>query len=363
MVDDRPFTPDWLSPPGETITTILRERGLTSEDFARSIQLAPGEVSQLLAGQAVLTAELARRLAGVFGASVDFWIKRESRYREDLARLRQEALRAVGLKWLNELPTKDMLKWGWVGPASDLATQAALVLQFFGVSSVESWRSTYGNVLHPVAFRTSSTFETQPGALVAWLRQGEILASSIPCARWSPERLRLRLTAFLDLTREKDPEVFLPELRRLCATCGVALVILRTPKKCPASGASRFLSPTRPLLMLSFRYLSDDHFWFTFFHEVAHLLLHADKDLFLEGRDRVSTEEEEEADTFAANLLIPPDYHAEMFRLPARAVPVVRFAHKVGVSPGIVVGQLQHRGHFSYDQLNRLKRRYEWKDD
>jgi HTH-type transcriptional regulator / antitoxin HigA len=35
--------------------------------------------------------------------------------------------------------------------------------------------------------------------------------------------------------------------------------------------------------MLSFRYKTNDHFWFSLFHELAHLLLHGKKSLFLEG--------------------------------------------------------------------------------
>lgn len=154
-----------------------------------------------------------------------------------------------------------------------------------------------------------------------------------------------------------------PELMRRCAECGVAVVALRAPKLCRASGATRFLSPTRPLLMLSFRYLSDDQLWFTFFHEAGHLILHGPWSMFLEGEGRVSTEEEEEANTFAANTLIPPENHTEMLGLRMHARPVMRFARLIGIAPGIVVGQLQHRGRIGYHQLNSLKRRYKWVEE
>ena len=117
------------------------------------------------------------------------------------------------------------------------------------------------------------------------------------------------------------------------------------------------------MILLSFRYLSDDQFWFTFFHEAGHLLLHGDRCIFLEGDDTLTTEEEAEANAFAANILIPPEYQAEMLRLPLDGRAVMRFARKVGVSPGIVVGQLQHHGRFRRNQLNNLKRRYTWVED
>ncbi|WP_416208177.1 ImmA/IrrE family metallo-endopeptidase [Halomonas sp.] len=52
------------------------------------------------------------------------------------------------------------------------------------------------------------------------------------------------------------------------------------------------------MLMLSFRYLSDDHFWFTVFHEIGHLLLHDIADVHIEGMDDEDDVQEQEADFF-----------------------------------------------------------------
>ena len=94
MVDDTPFSPDWVSPPGATIATILEERGATPIELARWIERSPDDVEDLLVGRAEITADVARRLASVLGASEAFWTRRESQYRADLARLQQEAVAA-----------------------------------------------------------------------------------------------------------------------------------------------------------------------------------------------------------------------------------------------------------------------------
>jgi Zn-dependent peptidase ImmA (M78 family) len=115
-------------------------------------------------------------------------------------------------------------------------------------------------------------------------------------------------------------------------------------------------------IALSFRHLTDDHFWFTFFHEAAHLLLHRD------GRPRVDTErqpesnEEVEADRFSAEILIPVEHRAELASIALNWRAITRFALRVGVSPGIILGQLQHDGRIAYDRLNWLKRRYTWSE-
>src|SRR5689334_2956597 len=121
--------------------------------------------------------------------------------------------------------------------------------------------------------------------------------------------------------------------------------------------ATRFLSPSRALLLLSFRYLSDDHFWFTFFHEAGHLVLHSKKALFLEG-GAASTAEEREANEFSAATLVPPEFQNELERLSVDRHAIRNFAKKIGVSPGIVLGQLQFRGRARRNQLNTLRARF-----
>ena len=164
------------------------------------------------------------------------------------------------------------------------------------------------------------------------------------------------------LTRTKDPKRFIPELIRRCAECGVAVAVVRAPAGCRASGATRFLSPDRALLLLSFRYLSDDQFWFTFFHELGHLLLHGETELFLEDLD-VSGEKdkyESEANSFAESLIIPPEFKRDLTEVRLEMRSLVRLAHKIGVSAGLVVGQLQHSGRIPQRHFNGLKVRYDW---
>jgi plasmid maintenance system antidote protein VapI/Zn-dependent peptidase ImmA (M78 family) len=363
MTKETGFAPDWLSPPGDTIATILEERGLSPSDLARKLRRSAADIANLLTGDAALTDEIASELSVAFGSTPEFWRKRESRYRRDLARLEQEASLPSNQAWLSRLPIKDMVEWGWITPARQPVRKVLACLQFFGVASAQAWRENYTDVLQAVAFRTSPTFKSEPEAVAAWLRQGEIEASSIKCQDWNPERFRDELTRIRSLTRQNNPDVFLPTLIEKCARCGVAVVVLRAPRKCRASGATRFLSPERPMLLLSFRYRADDHFWFTFFHEAGHLLLHGNKSIFIEGPEKQSSKEEDEANAFAETVLIPSQFQEEMYQLTANKIAVIRFARKVGVSRGIVVGQLQHYKVIGQRQLNDLKRRYSWSVD
>ncbi len=361
MSEEKDFQPDWVSPPGETIAEILEQRNLSPTTFAERIGRTSEEIQGLIRGDEKITIETARKLESVLGASVAFWMIRESQYRDDQTRLASYIVSDAGDRWLAGLPLTDMVKFGWIKPVRRATGVLAECLRFFDVPNVQAWREKYNGMLRQAAFKTSRSFQANPGATAAWLRQAEIEAASINCKPWNAECFKNILIEIRTLSRKKAPSVFIPELTNRCAKCGVAVVILRAPAGCRASGATRFISPDKALLLLSFRYLSDDHFWFTFFHEAGHLLLHNKKALFLEDDDTALTKEEEEANEFAADVLIPQKFKEPLLNLPVNGFEVIRFAKLVGVSPGIIVGQLQHYGRFTHRQLNNLKRRFVWK--
>jgi HTH-type transcriptional regulator/antitoxin HigA len=351
------FSPNWVSAPGDTIADILRERNLSVADLAHHMGDSPEQVTDLLQGRASITLGIARRLEAVLGASVEFWMARDFQYREDTARLYP-----ADNEWLGELPLGDMIQFGWLKPVPRPSEEMAACLRFFNVPDVAAWRKTYAKVEEMVAFRTSPSFDSRPGSVAAWLRKGELESEAIRCGPWNAERFEESLARIRRLTKQKHPSRFIPELRGICAACGVAVVIVRAPSGCRASGVTRFISQNRALLLLSFRYLSDDQFWFTFFHEAGHLLVHGKAGFFLEGLGGPTTREEDEANQFAARTLIPPEFHQKLLRLPVNGRKVIRFAHEVGISAGIVVGQLQHYGRATQRQLNNLKRRFSWQD-
>ena len=362
------FQPDWASPPGETMSDILDERNIDYRVFADRLGLSYEDTTHLLHGRATITIDTARRLVDVLGASVEFWMSRDYQYRRDAQRLQTtEEL------WLRQLPIGDMIRFGWLEQPPLPADELKTCLQFFDVRTFPEWRRVYGVLAETAAFRTSPTFESRPEAVAAWLRQGEIQAQSIQCGNWDPGGFEQSLSEIRPLTRRKYPHDFIPALQKICARNGVAVVAIRSPNGCRASGATRITVDKTAILQFSFRYLADDQFWFTFFHECGHLLLHGSKyymqaatetqrSWILEGIDIQNPDEENEANQFAFDTLIPQKYQQELRDFPVRRRDIIRFAIRIGVSSGIIVGQLQRLGRIEFNQFNDLKRRYTWGD-
>ena len=368
MTSRQAFRPEWASAPGETIADLLADQRLSVDDFARLMEYTPEEVRDLLEGRTSISVRIARRLAQTLGASVEFWMSRDYQYREDISRLHN-----AERDWLRDLPIGDMIRFGWLSPTPLPADETRACLAFFGVPSISAWRQVYGGLEHMAAFRTSRAFDSRPGSVAAWVRRGEVEAEQIETKPWDPRQFEASLEAVRHLTKRRDPRHFIPELQQCCAEAGVAVTVVRAPAGCRASGAVRFLTPSKALVQLSFRYLSDDQFWFTFFHEAGHLLLHRERISYLEslrgdscglleGADPLSEEEEQQANEFAVRTLIPLEFRVGLENLRADPRAVIRFSVQVGVSPGIVVGQLQHLGRIAPNRLNMLKRRYRWDD-
>ncbi len=358
MTEQAPaFQPDWVSPPGDTIADLLEEKGWTQAEFAQRCGYTTKHVSLLINGKASITEDTALKLERVLGGSARFWLVREAQYRETVARREDfEALKAHA-DWLKQLPLADMHRFGWIRRYPHKGQQVAECLRFFGVGSVEAWRHRYAEPI--AAFKASGKFEKDGAAVSAWLRHGERRASEIECQPFDKETFKSTLKDLRALTREPNPEVFVPRLVERCAAAGVAVVIAPAPKGCPVSGATRWLSPHKALLMLSLRHRSNDHLWFAFFHEAGHLLLHGKRMVFLEAGG-LGDRHEQEADRFASDFLIPPHHAKHLPLIDKTYAGVERFAETIGIAPAIVVGRMQKEGLLPWNWLNKCKVRYRW---
>ncbi|MGN8161661.1 ImmA/IrrE family metallo-endopeptidase [Pantoea sp. 22096] len=358
MIGTLDFSPDRVSPPGDTIIDLMDEHGLTDAELSKKIGLSVLKGQQLLLGNLSLNECMALKLQDIFNVSVEFWLKREGAYREHI-----EHLNAVNKEWLESLPVKDMVNYGWIPKASTRELKFKHCLDFFGIKSVNDFTYKMENDAPLVAFRKSLSLKTVPMADLAWIVKAKKISNSHACKLWSKETLISLLPDIRRLSNEPDIKKFIPQLKEIFAKAGVSFVVLPTPSGCRASGATCFFKPNHATLIVSFRHLTDDHFWFTLFHEIGHLILHDAINIRIEGETELSSKEEVEADQFAIDTLIPKPFQRKIKDFRAKDWKViVRTAKKIGISKGIVVGHLQHIGNVPYSHLNRLKVRYK-KDD
>ncbi len=357
------YAPDYVSLPGETLEEVLEELSMTQAELAERMGRPKKTISEIINGKAAIIPETALQLERVLGIPASFWNNRERLYREALARQEEQKYLSEKVAWLDQIPVRDMIKHKWIHCYQDKVDQLREVLNFFAVASPEQWQELWGGGIH-VNFRKSPAFQSHPGAVAAWLRRGEIEAAQIECAVYDAKKFKETLQQIRTLT-VKPPEIFQPEMVRFCAAAGVAVVFVPQLPKTRTCGATRWLKPNKALIQLSLRYKTDDHLWFSFFHEAGHILLHGKRDVFFEGKGVQTIDEqdkEKEAHKFAADILIPPDKLKQFLASGQQRskAGIRQFALEIGIAPGILVGRLQHDKILPPTHCNDLKRRLEW---
>lgn len=358
------YQPDYAVPPAYLLQEYLEARGFSQAEFARRCGRSPKLISEILATKAPIGPRTAIEFEKVLGLDASVWLGIENEYRLHLARQAEASERDAAAAWARRFPVKELVQRGYVPKANSSADAVTSLLGFFNVASVKAWKATH--LTEQAAYRHSPSFKSKPEALATWLRLGELGAENQDCAQYNRKNFLAALREIRHFTA-KGPQEALREARRLCNEAGVALVLVEPLPGTALSGATWWLAPTKPVVALSLRHRTDDHLWFSFFHEAAHILLHSKMRIFVDGGSRLrpassshSTgsheEQEEQADTWAANFLIPPQAWVQFvaaFR--GRKAEVSAFAEHHSIAPGIIVGRLQYEGHLPHSHLNGLK--------
>lgn len=353
------YAPDYLVTPGEVLEEYLESYGMTQAELAARTGLAKKTINEIIKGKSPITTETALKLERSLGRPAHFWNNLERQFQEDRTRLVENERLQSHLNWLKKVPVNAMHTLGWIPKKLDKVSQLEEVLRFFGVSSPEQWATVWRE--YQVAYRQTRRFETCEESVSAWLRMGEIQARQIPCAPFDKKGFQEALEAIRGLTRE-EPRIFQPQLLKWCVSAGVAVVFVPELPKAGVYGATRWLGE-KAVIQLSLRYKSNDHLWFTFFHEAGHIIKHGRKDIFIEGNG-LDGEKEEEADVFASDKLIPPVALSLFLAKWNRSLAEIEsFAVHIGIAPGIVVGRLQHDGMLQKTHGNKLKVFYRWSDE
>jgi addiction module HigA family antidote len=346
--DDIAIAREVISCPGDTLAEQLDTIGMTQAELAARMGRPKKTINEIIKGKAEITSETAIQLERVVDIPADFWMNLERNYRLRLAEIdAAEALLEEGT-WVRQFPLQAMKKLGWISFEEGIVSASQAILAFFNVASPEAYESVCHKQLYATAYRMSEKSHKDPYAMAAWLRQGERQAESLQ----APPFDRKAFEKALDEARElvvKDAG-FLEELQALCLKAGVKVVYTPGLKKAPLNGSTRWLGYT-PLIQLSDRFHRNDIFWFTFFHEAAHILKHNKKDVFIEGMDYScdGKKKEEEADGWASDYLISRKDEQRMLESPLFVKEdFERYAEKIGTHPAVVVGRLAKLGRINH---------------
>jgi HTH-type transcriptional regulator / antitoxin HigA len=332
-----------LSKPGDTILETLDYLKMSQAELAERMGKTPSKINDIISSKEPITMTTALQLEKVLGIDAVFWVNREALYREKLARIEEAEQFEACLDWVKIQPYKQLSQNGYIKSKKPNAEMVSEVLGFYGVANIKQWEGLYPNKYASTQFRKSSAHQTALGAIAAWMRIGEIEKLKMKLPEFNKNGFKYALQEIKPLVR-KHPENFAEKLKEICLNTGVAVVYSPCLPKAPVSGAVRWVGGN-PLIQITDRYKTNDHFWFTFFHEAGHILLHGKKEIFIEEFEGYTLDEEceNEANTFAANQLLPDSFLKDLPQQITEDV-IRQIARSYQTHPAIVLGRLQKLG-------------------
>ena len=319
----------WHVPsPGSELAEKLEEMGLDANDLAARMGYTPKAVNDILQGYCRITPEVAFSLEVITEIPANFWLRRQIAYDEYLAREYVKASLDNQPLWRKSFPEELGVR-DWVRRGKNEADDKSglSLLKFFAVASPQAWDSYYKDARLKVAFRISLADVKDPYAMSAWIRRGEILSDQDPMEKLGQPAVRKNLKAALpeiiafaaaNKVRPKSKKritYWTPEaevvddcmtgLQALCRKIGIRVLFVQNFKSSPVHGMYRWYKDV-PLIQLHDRFEKRATMWFTFFHELAHVLYHGKKGICLQNIEITHNypEKEDEANAFAQKCMV-----------------------------------------------------------
>lgn len=331
--------------PGEFIQEELEVRGWTQSDLAEIMGRDAALVSGLATGKRAVSPETARGLGDAFGTGAAFWLNLESSYQ--LAKVDRDDSTARRSNLYSRAPIQHMVRRGWLGATETVDDLEVAYKGFYGVADV---CDSIAPLAH--AARKASDYNSVTQEEMAWLYRAAHMARLVDAPKYSAQRLDRALGQLRDLLTAPE------ETRKVASIlreAGVRFVVIENLPKTRIDGACIWLNKSTPVVAMSLRFDRIDWFWHTLIHELTHVrhrdgaVVDTEMDKSRSEEDR--PEEEKRADASAVSFLVPQDQLTGfMMRVqPFYSKKKIRgFAARVGVHPGLVVGQLQFRRQVGY---------------
>lgn len=348
--------------PGEYIEELLETYSMTQAELASRMHVSTKHLNQIIKGKANITSATALALEAVLDRQAGYWLSLQAKFDEFSARKEQTASLLAEKEWILSFDYLDLVKRGYVPQTKDLVEKGIHLLHFFQVASVAAWEDVWVVNVEGIYCRSAAHTDTDASRktyaeLAAWIRIGQLLVEQNVSAYpvFLGQKLSRTVPALRALTYITDPDEVICKVNEELKDAGVCLQYVE-PMKGMRTYASSFMARSGQVacIQLSKRGKTSDQFFFSLFHEINHLLSRGTNRGFLIGSTK-DKDEENAADSFAGDMLIPPDKYIDFLISPITRESILSFSQNIHIHSGIVVGRLQHENRIQYSQYNDLK--------
>ena len=350
-----------MTAPGAELEKRLAESGMTRKELAQRIDVSEKHICTVINGDRGISTAFARKLGYVFEDTA-YWVKLQADYDEEQLKLQEMNLisdeeKAV-LKPLHEILTY-FIEQGYIENGCGDVEKVMRVRKFLNVSDL----LFIPKITYNAAYRAqlSSNVKADPYVLFAWQRLCEKVAEKAVIDKFYNKDLLKQSLQDIKSLMFGDINNGIRKLQDLLKECGIAFNVVKNFRGAPVQGFIKERFDHRLILCLTIRGQRADTFWFTLFHEIAHIL-HGDYSARFVDFDSIDNETEAKADMFARNVLIEPELYREFIRSDRYTTwaGIEEFARESQVQPFIVLGRLQNDRILDWSDFANKVKRYKW---
>ena len=356
---------DLIIHPGETISDVLEERGISQAELAARTGVSTAHISNVIAGKKDISTKLAMALEYALGVPKSFWLNLQANYDAELLEINQELTITEEEKYVCKTLTEviDYLQKTKAIPVLKRIEETILSLRkALQISNIGNLK----NLVPEGAFRLSHKTAVDPYVMGAWLRICQIIGEKNPVKTGFDVARTKDLVDEVKCIMTKSKCNIQEELSHTMAQYGIHFSVVRNFKGAPVHGYISQKNDGTYQMVVTIRGAYADIFWFSLFHELGHIV-NGDVSKgarYIDGAENDNAAHEHAADLFAGNALLNEEDYLRFVGCGQYFINDIScFAASQKVMPYIVIGRLQKDGHIPYTMYSRYKLRYKWAEN
>ena len=347
------ISPDLLVHPGETIEEIISDRGISQKELAMRTGYTEKHISTVIHGQKGISAEFATRLQYALDIPASFFRNLQTNYDLEVVTFKEtNNISEKELSIAKEIKNSVEELLGEPNNSKNGSDCVWFLRQSLGLSNLETIKEINNGF-----YRAQFDKNTSEYKMYIWQYLCEKEAQRQTANTFDKIKLKASIESIKAIMHE-NPDQHVEKIQSILNECGILFVVKKHITRAPIKGLTVKTKKGQVMIALTIRGKYIDIFWFTLFHEIAHVL-NGD---YLINQNKLDNyqEIEDNADLFASNTLIDPLQFQEFtIKNDFSEQAIISFAKKINVLPTIVIGRLMHESNFWADQ-SHLRMKYEW---
>jgi HTH-type transcriptional regulator/antitoxin HigA len=331
--------------PGVLIKDELEFRDtIKQKDLAQLLGVKPSFLNEIIKGKRPITADLAIVLEKILEIPADYWMKFQSQYEIDCARIKEKNINKIKLIELwniikEYVPVHYFKKQGYL--TESLEENINRIKLIYAITTIDELITIFAT--NKFAFyKKSEKLKIDDKNMIAWNSLAEYEARNQFINTFNFDNIE-PLTQNLNAVFYENNNT-LSTVKKVLNQYGIKFVTIEKLDKTPVDGYS-FWSENNPAIAVTLRHSRVDNLAFTVMHEIGHIALHLKNNKeqkFLDLTHKEVNNYELEANDFAQKKLISENCWDDIIQnhIPLNDEKIVQIAQKYTIHPAIILGRV-----------------------